>query len=202
MIVVRTNLHVERAETARKIRPRLLVAVALAILACGRFVSDFAESRNVDALRAQLNATRHLHESSLNSLRRARDADAELSQATARRDYVLEVAGRRRNWAPILAQALSAAPSSAEFTALQVDAELLDNPTITIAGKCEGVAPRLEADKCMLQISRAFETANVPLFGRINSLEEVHSPLIGDIRNQSVVDFVLQFTTEPPARAN
>ena len=202
MIVVRTNLHVERADATRKVRPRLLVVIVLVALTCARFFSDYAESRNVVALRTQLNASRNLYESSLVSLKKACEADAELSRAGARRDYVLGVAGRRRNWAPILAHALSAVPPSAEFTSLQVDAEQLDNPTISITGKCAGVAPRLEADKCMLQISHAFETAKIPLFGRIDSLEEVHPALIGDIRNQNAVDFVLQFTTEPPARAN
>ncbi len=202
MIVVRTNLHVERAQLGRKIRPRLLVAIALGVLALGRFVSDYGESRNVDALRAQLNASRSLRESSLGSLQRAREADAELSRAGQRRDFVLSVAGRRRNWAPIRAQALSAAPPSAEFTSFHVDAEQPENPSIKITGKCAGVAPRLEADKCMLQISNAFATARIPLFGRIVSLEEVRSPLIGDIRNEAAVDFVLHFTTEAPARAN
>ena len=202
MIVVRTNLHVERVEKRRKVRPRVLMVAAFAVVACGRFLSDYAESRNVDALRTQLNASRSLYEWTLATLQKAREDDAELSRASARRDYVLGFAGHRRNWAPILGQAFAAATASAEFTSLQVDAEQIDSPRISIAGKCAGVAPRLEADKCMLQISHAFETAKVPLFGRIDSLEEVHSPLIGDIRTQSVVDFVFHFTTEPAARAN
>lgn len=202
MIVVRANLYTERAERIRKNRPKLIAAFAVGLVVCARLVSDYGAKDGADALRGQLQAAQRLHASISEDLQKARVADQELTQAAVRRDAVLSIAGQRRNWAPILGRAFAATPASAEFIALHVDAARPENPIIRITGKCSGAAPRLDADKCMFQITHAFMVAGVPLTGRILSLEDLPPAPGGDAPTNRAVEFVLAFAIDLAAYAN
>ena len=202
MIVVRANLYTERAERIRKNRPKLISALTLGLLVCARLVSDYGEKESADALRRQLQSLQQMHGSVIEDLQRAHVADRELTQATVRRDAVFAIAGQRRNWAPILGRAFAATPASAEFIALHVNAARPEDPIIRITGRCSSAEPRLDADKCMLQMTHAFAVAGVPFSGRILSLEDLPPALVSDVRNQRVVEFVLAFAKDPAAHAN
>ena len=65
-----------------------------------------------------------------------------------------------------------------------------------------GAEPRLEADRCMLQITHAFVSAGMPMTGRFLTLEDSPAGLIGAENRPRIAEFVMQFTPEEGAHDN
>src|SRR4051812_46401549 len=108
MIVVRTNLCRFRQEHRRRLRPKLLIGAAAAVVLCAALISDLGEWRALHALRDQVEASQKLQESLIRELDKARQDDANLAIALARRDAALQFGASRRNWAPVLGEAFAA----------------------------------------------------------------------------------------------
>jgi hypothetical protein len=202
MIVVRANLYREHAEHARRERPKVRLRNAAAALIIALFIWDFTQSRAVSGLREQLAASQRLSLQLAADIEKAAAADVELQGGTARRDAILKFASQRRNWAPLLASAFAALPPTVELSTVQVEADDLGKPRVLFTGRSAGAEPRLEADKCMLQIRHALAAAGAPMAGRFIALEDVRSTLIGAGNPHGYADFTMQFTETGGADAN
>lgn len=195
MIVVRANLYGGHAERARRKLPKRRFAAAAAVLFCVLLVSDFSQSRAVSALRGQVAAAQRHATELARDLESARERDLALRGAMRPRDAVLAFAAQRRNWAPVLAEILGAVPPTVELISVHVNAPGSGKPSVELSGKCTGAQPRLEADKCMLQITHAFSAAGTPMTGRFVTLEDSQTGLIGDETRPKFASFLIHFTS-------
>jgi hypothetical protein len=194
MIVVRANLYGGHAERARRKLPKRRLAAAAMVLFGILLVSDLSEVRAVAAVRAQIAAAERHAAELARDLEFARGKDLALHAGMRPRDAVLAFAAQRRNWAPVLAEILAAVPPTVELISLQVEAPGSGKPSVKLAGKCTGAQPRLEADKCMLQVTHAFSAAGTPMRGRFVTLEDSQPGLIGDETRPRFASFLIHFT--------
>jgi hypothetical protein len=202
MIVVRANLYSGHAEKARRKRPKLWLGMTAAVLLSALFLADLLQSQEISQLRAkQAESERQAGELS-RELEAATVRDLELQQRVQTRNAVLNFAAQRRNWAPVLARAFAAIPPTVTLSGLEVEARETQAPRVRFSGKCAGAEPRLEADKCMLQITHALASAGAPMTGRFVMLEDAASELIGADNRPRTAEFIIQFTGEGVARAD
>jgi hypothetical protein len=201
MIVVRANLFSAQEQRARKKRPKLLIALAAAVLLAALLISDYSEWRSLGALRAQAQMSRSLAAQLEKDVEKARLARAEQEAAIRHRDAILGYAAKRQNWAPVMARALAAVPPNAELSRLAIQETTGGAFGLTIGGKTAGAQPRLDADKCMLQLEHAFVTAGLPVTSHFASLEDVPPPA-GDARGYAVANFLIEFVPTEDSHAN
>jgi hypothetical protein len=202
MIVVRSNLYAGHAERTRKMRPRARVLMVVAVVVLAQLIFDLSQSWAVVSHRRQHAISEELAGELARSIEVATANVRSLEDKAARRDAILNFAAQRRNWAPLLARAFAAVPASVELTSLQLENVSPRKPQVRFAGKCMGAEPRLEADRCMLQITHAFVSAGMPMTGRFLTLEDSSAGLIGADNRPRIAEFVMQFTSEEGAHDN
>jgi Tfp pilus assembly protein PilN len=201
MIAIRTNLAAQYRQTRGRWRWELLVVPLLGCI----LIMVVAWWWHVDATVAELNRefgqARQQEALLAEQLHAVNDRITLHRAQNTQRDAFLDYASRKVNWATALEGIFAAIPATVELHELALTTEG-GAEVLRLSGRSIGPEPRLEADKCMLQVEHAVRAAGPAVRGMFAKLEDTAAGIQVNGTRNAAADFIMEFRRTEERNAN